>query len=246
MNSLVQLYRQHFPDDQRSDDQITLDLAQQYPDQLNTFPDAKSDYDRIQGDLRRTFEPSLAGEFTRAAAAGWDSLKGSFYGAGGLAAAKLGLDSAKDYLMGKASQAQSDAEQNAPTIPNIGDIDSTSDALHYTAAQLGNLTPNLLETMAFAAGGTIAGAGAGGAVDPAGGEIPGGIAGFVGGIIKKKAIKNLIEQSVEAATKSGIEDIASAEGKSFSAQFVKQGLSDEMKRIGASAGTTAANTLNFY
>jgi hypothetical protein len=51
MNSIVQIYRQQFPEDQRSDDDITMSLAAENPQVFFQVPDAVSDYQRIHRDL---------------------------------------------------------------------------------------------------------------------------------------------------------------------------------------------------
>lgn len=65
MNSIVSHYRALFPDDQRSDDEITLAYAAQYdPDQLAVdYPDFGSDYKSL---IQAAFPPS-AGDYARQA-----------------------------------------------------------------------------------------------------------------------------------------------------------------------------------
>jgi len=46
-NQLVQQYRQYNPQDNRPDDDITLEFAVRYPDKFQQFPDAVADYRRI-------------------------------------------------------------------------------------------------------------------------------------------------------------------------------------------------------
>jgi len=47
-NRLVSLYRQHYPNDTRSDDDITLDLSTSLTNDFNKFPDAVADFQRIR------------------------------------------------------------------------------------------------------------------------------------------------------------------------------------------------------
>lgn len=63
MNSIVSHYRAQFPDDQRSDDEITLAYAGQYdPDQLSSeYPDFGADYKRL---IQAAFPPS-AGDYAK-------------------------------------------------------------------------------------------------------------------------------------------------------------------------------------
>lgn len=58
MNSIVTHYRAQFPDDQRTDDEITLAYAGQYdPEQLSTeYPDFGADYKRL---IQAAFPPSV-------------------------------------------------------------------------------------------------------------------------------------------------------------------------------------------
>ncbi len=59
MNSLVKLYRQYVPDDARSDDEITLEIAKRAPDKLANFPDAAEDVKRIQQQIADALNPSV-------------------------------------------------------------------------------------------------------------------------------------------------------------------------------------------
>ncbi len=61
-NTLVALYRKVFPEDDRSDNQLTLDLAKQYPDRFAQFPDAQADFDRLQKELAEP-APLTAGDY---------------------------------------------------------------------------------------------------------------------------------------------------------------------------------------
>lgn len=63
-NRVVVQYRAKFPDDPRSDADITLDLANKFPDEFKTYPDAVADYNRIMGidektALRQELMPDL-------------------------------------------------------------------------------------------------------------------------------------------------------------------------------------------
>lgn len=49
VNRPVQLWRQQHPTDQRTDDEVTIDLATQSPEAFNTYPDAVADFRRILG-----------------------------------------------------------------------------------------------------------------------------------------------------------------------------------------------------
>jgi len=50
-NRVVQWYRGQNPNDTRSDDELTLELAVQYPETFTTYPDAMADFERIRKDL---------------------------------------------------------------------------------------------------------------------------------------------------------------------------------------------------
>lgn len=58
-NQLTALWRQYNPDDARGDDEITSQIAQQYPEQFKQFPEAVADYGRIQKDIAEAHKPDV-------------------------------------------------------------------------------------------------------------------------------------------------------------------------------------------
>ncbi len=72
-NRVVDWYRGQNPDDARSDDELTLDLAVKYPDNFQTYPDAMADFDRIRKELLKAqatpvdYVKQAAGNFIRGA-----------------------------------------------------------------------------------------------------------------------------------------------------------------------------------
>jgi hypothetical protein len=57
MNSLVEIYRKHYPEDLRGDDELTVDLSRRYPDLIPDYPDAQKDLDRINQEVAEAMKP---------------------------------------------------------------------------------------------------------------------------------------------------------------------------------------------
>lgn len=95
-------------------------------------------------------EPTISGEFVKAASAGVDNLQGAAYALGGIGADLIGADGARDYLLEGYARNQGEAAANAPAVPSYTDVDSGRKGLLYAAAGLGGLVP-------FAAGSLVSG-----------------------------------------------------------------------------------------
>jgi hypothetical protein len=67
-NKLVDIWRGYTPGDQRGDDEITAQIAQDYPALLAKYPDAMADYARIQKQISDATQPSALGAAVRGVA----------------------------------------------------------------------------------------------------------------------------------------------------------------------------------
>ena len=63
-NRLVQWYRGKNPNDNRGDDELTLELAAKYPDTFQTYDDAMEDFNRITKELEAARKQALRDEAT--------------------------------------------------------------------------------------------------------------------------------------------------------------------------------------
>src|SRR6266446_5893529 len=67
-NTILDLHRQKYPGDPRSDDQIILDYAREFPEDTSRFPDFQSDLQRITKAQAPTGQQDIPPEFQRALA----------------------------------------------------------------------------------------------------------------------------------------------------------------------------------
>lgn len=196
MNPLVAYHRQHVPNDTRSDEELTLLFGDSYPGQYDNIPEFKTEYDELSRQRRMAVAPSLATEVSRGVSRGVAGLKSTLYGAGALAAGAVGAGDTRQALLDKAKEAEEVAQENAPTIQGIQDIRSGSDIVRYGLAGIGELSPMIVEAGTTA----VAGALAGSAVSPG----PGTAIGFIGGILERRAIRELAKAGVREATKEAV------------------------------------------
>ena len=153
-NQLVELWRQHFPDDQRSDDAITLGIGGQFPDLLNRYPDAASDYGRLQLPVKSVTEDA-------AYAAGTPFTMAGKVAAGGVADAAHDVVNPSDMNLRNLSAAVSDA----PEAPLPIEQELAGESGTIPAVERGALgATRMLATMAPA---MVANMATGGALTPA-------------------------------------------------------------------------------
>lgn len=163
-NSFIATVRQRFPNDTRSDAELTYFFgewaAQNRPDLFEQFPDFGAEYKNMVRSLR----PGLGEEFQRAFGSTVDKIQATALGAGALAADAVGADSAQAYLMRKAREQAAEASRYTPSVGSYSDIETPGDALSYLAYGAGTVAPSAIEAAGFAAlGGGLGGLAARGA-----------------------------------------------------------------------------------
>lgn len=223
-NGVVNVHRQQFPDDARSDDELTLEYFDTYGDSLLTdFPDFASDYNRIKGlqPVRPDLSPeesarlqaelyprSLPAEFGAGLKRGGLGLASTAAGAVGLGLDVIGADETARSVM-ETSQRLSEeagAPELAPTVRGVENINSVGSAVRYLAGGAGEVLPSVAEALVTGAAGALAGS----ATVPGPGTAAGGLAGLVG----KEAAKQMIKKSVRARVGATVAAAANSYGLS--------------------------------
>ena len=222
MNILVDEYRRQFPEDKRSDEDVTMLLASQDDGTYAKYPDFVADVDRInryKGVISELRTPKWWQEPGRGFDRGVDSLKESGYGLGALAADVVGADSARDYLLKKYKDTDAaSAEENASAVPRVEDIKDVGTGIRFALGKAGELIPQIGEALAFSAVGAMAGSTAA----PGVGTVAGGAAGVTEGFLARQSAKEIL--------KAGIEKILS---KSTLAAAEKQLVESQIKKVAA-------------
>ena len=124
---------------------------------------------------------------------GFEGLKSTFYGAGGLAAGSLGFEGIEEAMLQRASDAQKRASEGGPSIARATDVrwDRPGEVLRFLSGGFGEAAPSALE----AAGAMAVGAGAGGLIGRQ--VLKSKIKDAVAGVISKKAVNETAEQAIK-------------------------------------------------
>lgn len=240
MNEIVQLQRDAVPDDPRSDEQITLAYGDS-PNGSNLaskYPQFGQEYAQLSAQRKIDLQPSLPQEFAAGASRGTSSLLATGQGALAAGSQAVGASGLRDYFLAKAQANEQAAADNPASVPTAGDVTDVSSALHYGAGKLGELAPNVAEAAITSAVGAGAGALAGGAVDPAGGEVVGSAGGALVGLFRSAAIKSLLKSYAV----DSVEDL----GAKVGTDVAQKAIGEATKNLGAAYGAHVANTMNFW
>ena len=261
MNILVQEYRRQFPNDSRSDDDVTLLLASQDDGTYAQYPDFTNDVARINAFRAASSElskPTITGEIGRGFNRGMSSLAESAYGLGALGADVVGADSARDALLAKYKESQEDSasESNASAVPRVEDVKDLESGIRFALGKAGELIPQIGEVVVTGAAGAVIGS----AVAPGAGTVAGGAGGLVEGFVARQSAKALIKAGIEnllskstlsaierGVVKDQIESIA--EKKAISGVVhgkVKELIAGEAKESFSKMGAVGSELANFY
>ena len=176
-NSVVQIHRQQFANDPRTDDEISVEYAQTYGLQaLSHFPDFVDDLKRIDLQARKLSAPGLGNEFTQAFGSGVDLAQAKLYDTAALVGDIVGSKAITDFGEAGYKRNLEESARNAPTIRSLEEIESPGDAVRYAVGLAGQQAPQLLGTAAGSLAGAAIGAPFGAPLLGAG--IGGGAVGF--------------------------------------------------------------------
>lgn len=260
-NTLVALYRERVPGDPRSDEELTRIFGQQNDadGRYNGFSDFVQEWGAMKAPAELPPETKedipIGAELGRGFRRGVAGLKSSAYGLGSLAADLAGADSLQQTLAEKYRETEEEAAQeNAPGVARLEDIQSFSDAARYAMGKAGEAVPVVGEAILTGA----AGAAAGSAVAGPAGTVGGGAAGIIEGLVARRAAKSAMNALIKGALKAELKDaerdlVVDQLGKIARRETV-DALSDKTagiltREIGAKArhyGATAANVVNFF
>lgn len=250
-NQLVSYFRQQYPNDPSTDGQILEIYADHYgPQVFQQFPDAAQDYAAYQ-QSQRVQNTDLSEQFGQGLVSGTKALGATLAGAGALGANLVGATGVAKSLGQTAQELNASAAQQPPSVPTIRDINGPVSALQWLARKSGEFVPNVGEAAAVSGIGALAG----GAVEPAGGEVAGGLA----GLLAKQSVKNVLGQLLEKEGLTGLEGAAATEAK----QLLPKVLSGELavdalppkllgvveqgaQSLAQTYGANAAQFANFY
>ena len=126
-------------------------------------------------------------------AKGYEGLKSTMYGAGGLAAGGLGFDGVEEALMARAAEAQSRASEGGPSIQRATDVrwDRPSEVLRFLSGGFGEAMPSAIEAgVSFGAGMGVGGL-AGRAV------VKSRIRDTLAGVIRTKSARESADQAIK-------------------------------------------------
>ena len=124
---------------------------------------------------------------------GYEGLKSTMYGAGGLVAGGLGFEGVEDALMARAAEAQKSASDGGPSIERATDVrwDRPSEVLRFLSGGFGEAAPSAIEAgVSFGAGMGVGGL-AGRAV------VKSKVKDAVASIIKNKRINETADEAIK-------------------------------------------------
>lgn len=166
---------------------------------------------------------------------GIDSLQQMLYG--GAALATTG-DLHQKFLQAVKQQDEEIASSPA-SVPTYEHVDSFDSFMRYFAGGLGEMAPQIGESVAAGA----IGAAAGSAAAPG----PGTAVGAIGGLIEKQAIRNLIKSGIEEGAKAELRSFATGQiEKKALTETAKSLLVNETKNLGAKYGAFGAIAANSW
>ena len=245
-NELIDAHRVKFPDDERTDLELTAAYAKHFGE--NWIESRATKYPNFYRDYRK-YRYGSESEFGKGVDRGILGLQSTVMGGIGLALdavpgevgfiedwKKSALKSAADYGR-KAS-----SPRLAPTEREFKNVGSAGQLVDYTAALFGEAAPSVAESIAVGVGGALAGS----AAAPG----PGTAAGFVGGVIGKTAAKKVLKDAVNDKLKGLTElQVKNALAKQGSKQVIDKVdtlVKQKAKKIATTAGSTVATALNSY
>jgi hypothetical protein len=248
MNEAVKAYRELNPTDTRSDKDITVWMATNYPGQYDGYAGFSESLAQIQRDeeaanlaARRADAPGLAEEANIGLARGIYGLESTLAGGLSLGAKMIGADdAAKEYLELARQKAEAAAAEGA-TIQKVEEISSVADAIRYIVGGAGEVVPSVAEALVTGVGGAVVGT----ATAPG----PGSAGGFVAGIVGKQSAKKLLQKKVKDMVEGELKDQVEDELKQIAAGKIiasaastktKQLMKEEMR---ATAGRWSANAV---
>lgn len=222
MNDLVNRYRNAFPDDNRTDPEIVLEIGERLQSEgydLSKYKEFHDDYRRIQ----RSGRPGLIEEASRGLSRGVQNLQGSLFGLVGLAGDALestqvplirtiGSRARQVGREGFLRNAQQAAETPA-SVPSFRDVAGPSDLAHYLTGLAGEALPSLGESLAAGAAGALIGSSV-----PGAGTAAGGVGGFLGksavkSFIRRRLARELGEEVADEATELTLRKLATARSR---------------------------------
>lgn len=202
-----------------------------------TFDALSAKYDQEQSAQKPVYPlpKTWFGEARFGLSRGIDSLQQMIYG--GAALATTG-ELHQKFL--SAAKQQDEEIQAAPaSVPTHEGVDSFDHFMRYFAGGLGEMAPQIGESVASGA--------IGAAIGSASAPGPGTAIGAIGGLIEKQAIKNLIKSSIQETAKTELKSLATGviEKKALS-ETAKGLLVNETKNLGAKYGAMGAVAANSW
>ena len=245
-NELIKYHRVKFPDDARTDSQLTAVYAKHFGEdwiesRATKYPNFYRDY--------RQHRYGNESEFLKGAERGTLGLQSTFMGGVGLALdavpgevgfiedwKKSALESATK--LGERASAPRIAPQERE-FKNVGSVGQLSD---YMGALFGEAAPSMVESIGVGAVGAVAGT----AAAPGPGTVAGGVAGLIGKTAAKKVLKDAVAEKLKDLTGDQVKNALAKKG---SKEIISQ-VDDLVKRrataLAAGGGSLAANALNSY
>lgn len=236
MNSLLQTYRQQFPDDIKTDEEVMRLYAESYPPEtLSQYPDFQQDWQKLQ-QQQAVSQSSMLGELSTGFQRGLTGLESTGAGALALASSALGAEGAKEFYQDiYKRKVKQMAEETPPSVPTVqGAFQGPAALGQYVAGKAGELIPNIGEALAVAGAGTLAA--------PGPGTEAGAAAGLFGRAAAKAWIGKAIRQTLSATERKELEGyIAGTVGK----DMLSKKVADLAVKAGQNLASVSANVANF-
>lgn len=260
-NSLLSQFRQQFPEDDRSDPDLTLAIGDLIaPETRQKFPDFEAQYKELELERRIRQAPSLTQELGtgfRGATAGLAStaLGGAGMALRGIERLPFNIAAAMPPGIGlvravaeapvplsrvaaeKAKEQIDIQAQHPSTIHSVEEAIKSGEYAQYLAGATGQALPSLIEAGLTVIGGAAMGSAAG----PVG---TGG--GLLTGVFARQAVKRLLRSQIDDALKAELGQLAKGELRRELSVGAQRALGEEAKNVAKQYGANVATGLNSY
>lgn len=181
----------------------------------------------------------FGGEFTSGFGRGVDQMQQTGYAVGALGSDLVGLDKARDWFLTGMKQQDAEIAENPTEHSSYESVDGFDSFMRYVSSSIGELAPNILESI----GTGIAGAAIGSSAAPGPGTGAGAITGFIG----RQAARNIIKEGAEELVKKELKDYATGKIKQEAiSEGTKALLKAESRKIAGKYGATTALAMSAW
>jgi len=218
MSELLNNFRTKFPDDLRSDHELTGFIGRSLEDQGFNPTDVDPEFAKSWDKIKELGTPSLKTEAKRGFKRGVAQTISTGFGGGALIADAVGLDGVKEWAMEGYDKQQAIAAKNPATIQSYKEVDDFSDAVRFATGLGGEVAPTAVEALVT-------------------GVATGGVGYVAGKAVAKNRIKKMISKELLGAAGGKV----AKETRAKSVDVLVKRAATKAARRGTAAGVTTSS-----